>query len=294
MKKIYIACLILFIFAGIAAVSAEERPLVAVFDFSTNRVSEDDMKTVTELITNAVFKSGDFSILDASRRDALLKEQKFALSGQSDEESKIQAGKLLSAEFIITGSLSVLDKKYVMTVKIIDTTSSLTTRSTKGSWDSISELADSVDTVVAELLDKETEAEEEKTSAASIDTGKLLKWSLAGGGTVFAAAGTILIINGISGFTEAYSAYQDASNKSTPDEFDTLWAGVLTAEQSRNTKAIIGFSAIGVGAAMAGTAAWLFFSNQSPDDAETGPQLEQLYFNPVKNGISLGGKLSWK
>lgn len=153
MKKLYtISAFLILTVLAVSSVAANEKPLIAVFDFNTNQVPEADMRTIIDLVSTALFESGSYAVIDSGRRDALLAEQNFSLSGNSDEQNQLKAGKLLSAEYIVTGSISFLEERYLVTVRIVDTETSLTTHSTKMTVDSISELIDSVDMMVGKML----------------------------------------------------------------------------------------------------------------------------------------------
>ena len=303
----------LIIFSCVGTVAASEKPLIAVFDFSTNRITQEDMKTITELVSSTIFESGEYAVLDAAQRDALLEEQNFSLSGLSDEDNQLKAGKMLSAEYIVTGSISKVEERFLMTIKIISTETSLTSHSTKGTWDTISDLIDGIDPLVAELLNKgtgisadsvainldenqvkpEPDHDVKTEGTPRLSRQELITYGIGGAGTVVLGTGIFLIANGLIDYNEAYDAYQSAPLSTTADEWDQLWSDVESTSDAKKLKGTIGLTAVGAGAGMLGYAVWRLFFAAEAGEADTASDINQLFFLPVQNGIAVGGHIAW-
>lgn len=282
----------------------DARPLIAVFPFSVNRVSEEDMNTVIEVFADALFESGAFSVVDAARRDALLDELDFSLSDLSNEASQLEVGNLLSAQFIATGSLSQVDDQIIVTVKIIDTETALTTNSARDSWPSLTALFDNVDTIVSDLLGTSEPPITSETPEIETDTvpaapagpqttegPSLTTWILLAGGTTTAVAGGAVLAVGVVSYNRASDAYQSGSSDLTSTEWDALWTELEEAASRRNITSGVGLGAITVGTVAAGIGLWRLLT--TPESFSAGPQLEDLFVLPTSNGLVVQGRVSW-
>jgi len=83
-------------------------PRIAVGDFT---VTSDDPrlkyvgKGLAEMVAADLAQSKDVLLIDREKRAALLGELEFALSGAADEKSQLEAGKLLSADYLLFGEI---------------------------------------------------------------------------------------------------------------------------------------------------------------------------------------------
>jgi TolB-like protein len=97
------------LFAALLATgSIQAAPRVAVDDFT---VTSDDPrlkyvgKGLTEMFSTQLEQSKAVILVDRAKRDALLGEAEFALSGAVDEQGAVQAGKLLSVNYLFFGEI---------------------------------------------------------------------------------------------------------------------------------------------------------------------------------------------
>ncbi|MBU0926974.1 MAG: penicillin-binding protein activator LpoB [Spirochaetes bacterium] len=110
--------------ACIAGVAAQEKPVLSVLDLRINDVSRDEMLGVVDGLTAALFQSGSFVVIDRTARDALLGEIEFSMTAASDQEAQKKMGKQLSADMVVSGSLSRYhDGKYVLSLRLLETSS---------------------------------------------------------------------------------------------------------------------------------------------------------------------------
>jgi hypothetical protein len=65
------AAAVLVLLSVLAA--AQPKPVIAVLDFKTSGVSEREMKSIISLLSNSLFKTGKFTVIDVAQREALLK-----------------------------------------------------------------------------------------------------------------------------------------------------------------------------------------------------------------------------
>lgn len=99
------------------ALWAEGKPRVAIMDFTATGVSEDDATIVTEIFRSKIITSCVFDVLERKNLTNILTENKLGLSGLIDQPGEI--GKLLGAEYLITGSFMKMGKKLVISVNLI-------------------------------------------------------------------------------------------------------------------------------------------------------------------------------
>ena len=99
---------------------------VAVFPFSSN----DELAkqrvgfAVSELLTSKLAKLPEFTVVERSQLDQVLKEQKLQTTGAIDPESAVRVGKLLGAQLLVLGSVEKLGGSYQVNARIVDAATS--------------------------------------------------------------------------------------------------------------------------------------------------------------------------
>jgi TolB-like protein len=108
------------------ALCAQGRPLtISIADFtvqSDNPQYKYLGKGFAEFIAIDLLKSKRVALVEREKRIELLKEQAFALSGAVDPQTAITAGKLLSADYLVMGSIFDLLDQVTVAFRITDTT----------------------------------------------------------------------------------------------------------------------------------------------------------------------------
>jgi TolB-like protein len=105
---------------GGAGAHLSEATRIAILDFEPIGVPESEAATVSELFRSALFNTRRFTVIERSRMGEIFEEQGFVLSGCTDVECAVNAGKILDVEVILIGSLSKLGSKYILTVRGVD------------------------------------------------------------------------------------------------------------------------------------------------------------------------------
>jgi len=116
--KIIIFLLLIFIsnlFSG-----SEDKMRIAILDLQPIEVSESISKIVSDLLRTELFKTKLFTIIERSQMNEILKEQEFQLSGCTETECAVQAGKLLSAHKVLVGTVNKLGAAFIINARIID------------------------------------------------------------------------------------------------------------------------------------------------------------------------------
>ena len=284
-KKIILLAIlsILFVCFGIFSQEITERkPIVAVMDLETNNVSEKEMQSLISMIANNLFKTGQYTVIDVAERDMILEEIKFSMTGCTDESCQIEVGKMLSAENIVSGSIMKIGEQWVISLKMLETSTTRTIGGADGIYTSIDELVNNLMdlTYMMAGLDPDDFREE-----SEIDINKVLAWSTLGGGVTIAGAGITMFFIALNSLTAEGSTVLLARDKylaaSGSDDFPTLYEEYLglqaDAVNLHNAGIIVG----GIGAAVALSSLFFFLA---PEDGATPAgkdnQTVQLSFSP--------------
>ncbi len=115
-------CLILLFFAAYTGknYAAGKKESIAVFDFKLQKISPDAGNIVRNRIEYNLFQTRKFIILERNRIDIIRKEK--ILSGGDIESSEAvsNAGRLLPADYVITGEITLKEKVY-LNIVLVDT-----------------------------------------------------------------------------------------------------------------------------------------------------------------------------
>jgi len=112
---------LLFILKGIALFAAENgsRDKVAVMNFAANNISAGTARIVRNFFELELFKNETFNILERNQIDLILKERNRQLLQCMDDGCAVAIGKILSADYVIRGSVDKLDG-YTINIRVID------------------------------------------------------------------------------------------------------------------------------------------------------------------------------
>ncbi|MFH1074724.1 MAG: CsgG/HfaB family protein, partial [Candidatus Firestonebacteria bacterium] len=101
---------------------------LSVMDFelqSSNPMYAYFGKGFAEFISVEISKSRDISLVEREKRREIIEEQKFTLTGLVDEKNSIEIGKMLAANYLITGKIIDITGKIVITYRVMDTETGL-------------------------------------------------------------------------------------------------------------------------------------------------------------------------
>ena len=176
MKRNIVAIVLFFISILIVA---QQKPVITVLDFRTSGVSQSEMKSIISLISNTLFKTAKFTVIEVAQREATLKEIEFSMSDCVDETCQLQLGKQLSAELIVVGSIDKIGGSLVLASKVLETQSGRTASVADGMYRDLEELVRNIGNFGRELaglpsttdesiqVSGTTSASPEKTSRAA-------------------------------------------------------------------------------------------------------------------------------
>ncbi len=120
----------------------DSRIPIAVLDFEPKgAVDPQTADFVTERIRIEMFRTGKYKILERHDMKKILDEKKLELSGLSGSEYAIKIGEFLSARKIMLGSVTLIDSKYYINMRIVEVQSGIMDYGDTGTSESISGLS---------------------------------------------------------------------------------------------------------------------------------------------------------
>ena len=96
------------------------REHVAIIDFKNINVTEDEAKALTQRLTTEMIKLGEYTVLERSEMQKVLKEQKFQYSGCVDTKCAVEIGVMLGAKYIVVGSVSKVGSTFSIDSRLIN------------------------------------------------------------------------------------------------------------------------------------------------------------------------------
>lgn len=108
--------------ASSTAQSSSSKDSLAVLPFdSKGGIRPDTCGILSDIFISALLETNKFKIMNRGEIKKILDEQKFAKSDYcSNKDSAVEAGKILSVENIITGSVALLGNSYIIIINMID------------------------------------------------------------------------------------------------------------------------------------------------------------------------------
>ena len=277
---------------------AADKPVLAVLDLTVDQVSVNEKKTLIALLTSELFRTEEFQVIDVAQRDSLLKEIEFSQSDCTDESCQVEIGKLLAAEYVVVGRVGKIGKKYVVALKLLETSSARTVRAADGTYDEIEKVLDDLGPLARRLAGlrssgQVTAAQPAARRASPLLTpqrllGAVCALGAAGSGTV----GAILLAGGIGDYRSsvgpAYEVYLAAPEGSA--SYDALYAAYVAVYTPFMRKTWGGIALAAGGVALGGTSVALFVA--SAKRAPSGEAVSLLLV-PEPRGVRLGVRVTW-
>ncbi|MDP2844220.1 MAG: CsgG/HfaB family protein, partial [Acetobacterium sp.] len=100
---------------------AAPKPTVAIMDLQCQGLSGPDVVLLTDRLLSELGKIGTYDIVERAKRDEILQEQGFTMTGACDQTScLIEAGKMLSASKMVGGSIGKFGQAWVVNLRLVD------------------------------------------------------------------------------------------------------------------------------------------------------------------------------
>lgn len=270
--------------------SAADRPIVAVLDFQVDQVSPNEMKTLVSLLSSALFETGQFTVIDVARRDSLLKEIEFSARDCADESCQIEIGRLLSAEYVVVGRLGKIGRKFVISSKLLETSTSKTARTADGIYDDLEAMVQNLPALARKLAGAQATAGPVGLRGLN---GRIVLGVGSGAGAVgCGVAAAILLVRAESQYrgpvSTAYAAYMAEPEGSV--NFDALYQSYLGEFGSYQGKLLWGLGLAAGAVAFAGGCV-VFLALPAPKVA--GALALSVAVWPDRGGTSLMVRAGW-
>ena len=115
MCRLLLALVLAFSFAF-----AQDKMTIAVLDLEGRGISLIEAQALTDRLRNDLFRLGAFRVLDRGMMESILAEQDLQLAGCTSNECLVEVGRLLGAQQIVGGSISLIGEMYTVSARLID------------------------------------------------------------------------------------------------------------------------------------------------------------------------------
>ena len=136
-------------------VAAQAKPVVAVMYFDNNSIGKDRAdfdgvgKGMAELIINDMLSNPNVRVVERERVQSLLVEQNMVKAGQIDPQTAIKLGKIVGAQYMITGAFMSTSTGVVLSARAINVETSAITSPVR-----VNAKGDDVLAMIAQLTEK--------------------------------------------------------------------------------------------------------------------------------------------
>ena len=260
MQKKYVTCLLFLI---PVLLSAQMTVAIGDFENRTEKLYLDSWtEKIPELLTAKMSQSDDIVLVERQSLKAIIDEQNLGMTGMVDTSNAQEIGRLLSAQYVITGSVYQIDNaSYTISAKIISVKSGKTL-SEQVQGPSRKYLPDMVELLAENLIFQLTgQGERQKEVRLTQYPTRPFLWS-----TI--ASGLLTVT-----FHQLYSDRREAYQEETQlDQFDNKYTAANSMYRLRN-----GFGVLTL-LSLAGTiTCWA--NNMQPDVIyASGPQVSPYLF----------------
>ncbi len=143
--------LFLCLLSAFALSAEEEKSVVAVLELTGNGGTAAELKGITSLLSSSIEDTELVVVIDRGRREQVVDEIKFSLSGLSDENSAVEIGKMLSADVMIMGSVDQIGSVLSIDLKAVDVSTTEILGSYYKIYENMDQLVDSIKAIGGQL-----------------------------------------------------------------------------------------------------------------------------------------------
>jgi TolB-like protein len=123
-RSTFRTCLVaLLALAVLAPISAQAPATVALSDFVVNSENPSYKyigKGFAEIVAFELKKAPQIKLVDREQRNKLLDEMEFSLSGLTDPSTQLEIGKLLSVQYLVSGSITDMGGPLLVSLTMVD------------------------------------------------------------------------------------------------------------------------------------------------------------------------------
>jgi TolB-like protein len=152
-KNVFMSSVILLIIFFVTQFVYSQEPIssLAILNIESIPENRSISSIVEDLLTSEIAKKGKYGLVERLQIQNVIEELSLSMTGFIDEKTAIEAGKIIGAQYIITGRVINISESYRVGVKLINVeTSTIKASSTvKGSMDDFENM---ISTICFELL----------------------------------------------------------------------------------------------------------------------------------------------
>ena len=122
-NTLHVFSLSLILCVACAAAGTAEAPTVALSDFAVNSGNPSYAylgKGFAEIVAFELRKSPALKLVDREKRNQLLEEMEFSLTGLTDPGAQLEMGKLLSVRYLVSGSITDMGGPLLVSLSMVD------------------------------------------------------------------------------------------------------------------------------------------------------------------------------
>jgi TolB-like protein len=130
-RGIFTLTLMLFSFA----LAQSGKPTVAILDFDGQGVDAGEVQTLTERMRTEIGNTNAVRLIERKAVEKIMQEQGFQQSGCTSDECAAEVGQLLGVQFMVSGTIGKMGKKYTIDCKMFSVETGETVRSKNATHD---------------------------------------------------------------------------------------------------------------------------------------------------------------
>jgi TolB-like protein len=112
--------IILFILLLNTLAISQQKMLTAVLELKGEGILASDARLISSRVRTHLFNTNKFTVVEREKMTEILTEQGFQLSGCTNDECAIEAGKLLGVKYIIAGDVGKIGDLYTISLRLIN------------------------------------------------------------------------------------------------------------------------------------------------------------------------------
>lgn len=120
MRAVYPVSLIFCLILSTHICAQSGKMQIAVVELQAAGISRTEAQTFTDRLRSELVKTGQFTILERTEMEEILKEQGFQLTGCTSAECAVEVGKLLNVRQICAGNVGKVGGVYSISIRLID------------------------------------------------------------------------------------------------------------------------------------------------------------------------------
>ena len=121
--KLLVLALALHVLAPLSTLEAQAPSTVAVGDFVVNSANPSYLylgKGFAEIVAFELGKSPAIKLVDREKRNSILEEMEFSLSGAVDPAAQLEMGRLLAVRYLVSGSITDMGGPLLVSLSMVD------------------------------------------------------------------------------------------------------------------------------------------------------------------------------